>query len=210
MKKLINLAFLFLLFSCTANNATQKSIEETILKYDNKLGLMQKSYRLRNEQTSAEFEKLLDFKTFASMTNIKNAIDFTLACQDSVKNKARGIQEMLVEYGNELKSFIPEQDDKNKFETQWLQTREDILQTSHYDVEAMNIYLKLFVFMKNQFNNYEIENSTILFETEEILSEYNELVGRLDYCTEITIKQTDLRAKVLKEYTQLVNSVKQK
>lgn len=64
MKKFLNLIFLLLLFSCSANNAPQKNIEETILKYDSKLGLLHKFYRLWNEQTTGEFEKLLDFKTF--------------------------------------------------------------------------------------------------------------------------------------------------
>lgn len=120
------------------------------------------------------------------------------------------LQEMLVEYGEELKYFVPKQDAKNKFEVQWLETREDIIQTMHYDVEAINIYLKLFLFMKKNFNNYDIEDSTILFENEDILKEYNKNLEALDYCTEITVKQTELRAKVLKEYTELVNSVKKK
>lgn len=208
MKNLLNLIFLLLLFSCSANNGSQKNIEETILKYDSKLGLLQKSYRLWNEQTNGEFERLLDFETFSSLSRIENAISYSLSCQDTIKSKAMGLQEMLVEYGNELKSFIPKQDDKNKFEVQWLETREDIIQTMHYDVEAINIYLKLFMFMKNQFNYYEIEDATILFENEDILQEYNNNLAELDKCTEITIKQTDLRAKVLKEYTSLINSIK--
>ncbi len=208
MKKLLNLIFLLLLFSCSANNASQKNIEETILKYDNKLGLLQKSYRLWNEQTTGEFERLLDFETFSSLSRLENAISYSLSCQDTIKSKAMGIQEMLVEYGNELKTFIPKQDAKNKFEVEWLETREDIIQTMHYDVEAINIYLKLFLFMKKQFNYYEIEDATILFENEDILQEYNNNIAELDKCTEITIKQTDLRAKVLKEYTSLINSIK--
>lgn len=210
MKKLLNLIFVLLLFSCSANNAPQKNIEETILKYDSKLGLLQKSYRLWNEQTTGEFERLLDFKTFISLSRIENAISFSLSCQDTIKSKAMGIQEMLVEYGGELKTFIPEQDAKNKFDVQWLETREDIIQTMHYDVEAINIYLKLFLFMKKNYNNYEIEDSTILFENEDILQEYNNNFEELDYCTEIIVKQTDLRAKVLKEYTHLINSIKNK
>lgn len=208
MKKLLNLIFLLFLFSCSANNASQKNIEETILKFDSKLGLLQKSYRLWNEQTTGEFESLLDFKTFSSLARIENAISYSLSCQDTIKSKAMGIQEMLVEYGNELKTFIPKQDAKNKFEVQWLETREDIIQTMHYDVEAINIYLKLFLFMKIQFNNYEIEDATVLFENEDILQEYNTRIEELDSCTEIVIKQTELRAKVLKEYTQLINSIK--
>ncbi|MGC9375801.1 MAG: hypothetical protein ACP5DQ_12255, partial [Bacteroidales bacterium] len=208
MKKLLNLIFLLLLFSCSANNAPQKNIEETILKFDSKLGLLQKSYRLWNEQTTGEFESLLDFKTFSSLSRLENAISYSLSCQDTIKSKAMGIQEMLVEYGNELKSFILKQDAKNKFEVQWLETREDIIKTMHYDVEAINIYLKLFLFMKKQFNYYEIEDATILFENEDILQEYNNHIEELDNCTEITVKQTELRAKVLKEYTQLINSIK--
>ena len=68
-----------------------------------------------------------------------------------------------------------------------------------------NIYLKLFLFMKKQFDSYEIEDATILFENEDILQEYNRNIAELDKCTEITVKQTELRAKVLKEYTSLIN-----
>lgn len=208
MKNLLNLIFLLLLFSCSANKGSQKNIEETILKYDSKLGLLQKSYRLRNEQTTGEFERLLGFETFSSLSRLENAISYSLSCQDTIKSKAMGIQEMLVEYGIELKTFIPKQDAKNKFEVQWLETREDIFQTMHYDVEAINIYLKLFLFMKKQFDSYEIEDATILFENEDILQEYNRNIAELDKCTEITVKQTELRAKVLKEYTSLINSIK--
>lgn len=208
MKNLLNLIFLLLLFSCSANNGSQKNIEETILKYDSKLGLLQKSYRLWNEQTTGEFERLLDFETFNSLSRLENAISYSLSCQDTIKSKAMGIQEMLVEYGNELKTFIPKQDAKNKFEVQWLETREDIIQIMHYDVEAINIYLKLFLFMKKQFDSYEIEDATILFENEDTLQEYNSNIAELDKCTEITVKQTKLRAKVLKEYTSLINSIK--
>ncbi|AHW61779.1 hypothetical protein SAMN05444285_102243 [Draconibacterium orientale] len=184
------------------------TLEETIIRYDNELGVIQKSYRLWLERSSAQFEALLDFNTFKSLDKINTCVSFSMACQDTIRNNVFVLGTKLTEYGNKLKEFIPNQSERNNFEVNWLETKEDILKTMAYDMETTNIYLKLFRFVQKQYSKYEIVDNTILFENESLLEEYYSILDEVDMVTEITIKQTDLRVKVFEEYTQLVNSVK--
>lgn len=188
------------------NNAVllQKTVDDLIKIYDPKLSIRQGSYRVWLNHCNELTGNMLSIETFKSYEILNKNLNFLLAGQDSIRNTLLFFNNTLAEYGSNIKTLIPNTDAKSEFEIKWKLYMEGMTEVFNYDLEFFNNLALFFKFLKDNYSEYEIINSQILFESDAQVNRYNELLSLIDNEDNI-IKQQEIRSACVHIYLEAIS-----
>ena len=176
-----------IIFSCRdpSKNAQKKSktdINDCINKYDPILSSIQYYYRIWLEDENKTYYNnvdLIDPQKIKNLSYIDDNIDHLINSIDTVKSYLKDLAYVGAEYGKNLKFAIKDNNVQIDFQSKWREYQESLTKVMAYDIERINRFMNIFIFLRDNQSNFEVKNDMIYFLNDATLHEFNKLTDML-------------------------------
>ena len=193
--------------SSNEENHNPKDLEHIITKYDSILSINQHYYRMWISSEDTKSIGVFDANSLMDIKTINKNISYFLTAKDSILSFMVNTLNISTEYGNSLATFLKDNNDKEVFRGKWRTYQEGVTMVMNYDIETVTNFLNALQFLKSNFNNFKVDQGTIFFYTDELISQYNSLIGRISDTSD-EIEQLEKRSKTMHDFIEAIDFVK--